>query len=125
MYVIEECIGSYILSGTLNVTTLRFSTPSTVFFIINLFKINKTKLIVCSVLYSHKKAQKTVQQVIIEGGRTVTVIVWPMVALITEAAIDTVLLTTPLILGTVQLFTWVRLICEKRDAREKKPKPNQ
>lgn len=47
------------------------------------------------------------QQVIIEAELTVTVIVWLMVVLITEAAIDTVLLTTPLILGTVQLFTWV------------------
>lgn len=60
------------------------------------------------------------QQVIIEAARTVTVTVWPLVVLITEAAIDTVLLTTPLILGTVQLFTRVGLICANKDARDRK-----
>lgn len=49
-YVNVECIGSYILSGTLNVNR---------FVIINLFKINKTKLIVFYPLFPQKGSENS------------------------------------------------------------------
>lgn len=56
-------------------------------------------------------AQTLLLRVLIRIARTVTLIFGPMVAFITEAAVNTVLLTTPLVLCAVQLFTGVGLIC--------------
>ena len=53
------------------------------------------------------------------GARTTALVVGPRIVLITEAAINTVFFTTPLVLCAVQLFAGVWLSCRKKVGKER------